>query len=398
MARNRIVSLPSGAFIDPNLPLLEFTKNLFPSLNLEKVGIICAQHIVSTTRTLFHHFFSLGLKPSNLYVIGKCYSTNPHILSQLQNEEVDVCPSSVAFVPDISYDQQYKENLHRFINAHFDRLKYFERLVVIDDGGTLLSTLHNSSIHKSHILGIEQTSAGYHHLKKMPLQFPVINVARSTAKLNHETPFIVDQLIDITFRKIESLFLNPKKILILGNGAIGRALRDRLTEKYKVVVYDTCLSRSDIGQHELQKVLSSIDLIFGCTGYTSLPHSLHRSLKKDVVLASGSSSDREFDSVYIRQWANGPVNCHTDINVNEVHLLNCGFPVNFDSDFDAIDIPNFQLTRSLLLAAALQLLTSSTKPGLNDLGQEIQNQIIRSYLELYPAITVLRERRGSAKL
>lgn len=376
-------TMPLPIISAEELPLLSITKRMFSDVSLKKTKVLCAQHIVGTTRALFQVLFSLGLLSRNLSVIGKCYSSNPAIVELLQREGVKVDPSSLEFNPLVSFDQQYKENLNRFLNEHLADTTHFDHVVIIDDGGELLAALHKLDLPKHHILGIEQTSAGYHRLKKMDLEIPVINVARSHAKLKYETPFIIDQVIDIAFKKIEQLSLTPQTILIMGNGVIGQGLQARLCNDYQVTMYDAVRALSDIDQEQLKKILPTIDLIFGCTGQTSIPHHLHPFLKKDAILVSASSSDREFDSVSFRQSLTAPCTPHQDITSHNVHLLNCGFPVNFDSNFFGIDIPNFQLTRALLLAGVLQALTTRPAPGLHELDPLVQNKIIHTYCDLY---------------
>jgi len=45
------------------------------------------------------------------------------------------------------------------------------------------------------ICGIEQTTSGYVNLKENSIKFPVINLARSSAKLKLESPYIADAVI-----------------------------------------------------------------------------------------------------------------------------------------------------------------------------------------------------------
>lgn len=42
------------------------------------------------------------------------------------------------------------------------------------------------------------------------------------------------------------------------------------------------------------------------------------------------------------------------LTVEGITVLNCGFPVNFDEDYDAIDTDDFQLTRALILTSIYQ--------------------------------------------
>ena len=104
-------------------------------------------------------------------------------------------------------------------------------------------------------------------------------------------------------------------------------------------------------------------------------------LKRPVSLISASSSDREFDAVYLRQSHYVNTDCHAEIFTDGIYLLNSGFPVNFDDNYAKIDVKNLQLTRSLILAGIIQAANSTlSKPEILDLDQKYQNLIINNYL------------------
>ena len=108
------------------------------------------------------------------------------------------------------------------------------------------------------------------------------------------------------------------------------------------------------------------DLILGCTGMTSITQAQHRFLKKGCILASASSSDREFDSVFIRAKNPAFYNCFQDVDNGHVTLLNSGFPINFDGKRHSIAPEKIQITRALLTAGILQAL---------DLAGKAQNMV-----------------------
>ncbi len=170
------------------LPLLDFTATLYPGTVLSEVYIICAQHLVSTTYSLFHALFKLGLKPSNLSAIGKCYSTDPQAYREMKKMGIDVCPSSLIFDSHRPFDKQYRENIKAFIDQRLKSLTNtnYKKIIILDDGGELISAVNTALRGSTTIIGIEQTSSGFHKLKHKNIRFPIINVARSPAKLNYE--------------------------------------------------------------------------------------------------------------------------------------------------------------------------------------------------------------------
>jgi hypothetical protein len=104
--------------------------------------------------------------------------------------------------------------------------------------------------------------------------------------------------------------------------------------------------------------------------------------QKDVILASSSSSDREFSAVELRRLLPKSANCHENIYVNGIHLLNSGFPVNFNG-LKEVELPeDIQLTRSLMYAAVCSRIINHDKKGLIELNTDIQQKIISKFKEL----------------
>jgi S-adenosylhomocysteine hydrolase len=372
------------------LPLLDFTKDLFHSVDLSEVYLICNQHIVSTTKALFQAFFDLGLKKENLSVIGKCYSTDPRVLQELKKENIDVCESSLSFDSYGSFDQQLTENTKQFINSRLDRInnKKFKKIIVLDDGGSLLVSMDSLSLDFRLFVGVEQTTSGYDRIKHLKLQFPVVNLARSYAKLNFESPIIAILIKQALRRQFDLLNLNPKQILIIGNGSIGCEIYDALSLNYQIKRFDQIQSLTDISGEDFDDLIGDFDLIIGCTGKTVLNADQIQKLKKGCILVSASSSDREFDIVPFRKTIPRVIDCHQNLCFDGIQVLNCGFPINFDEHFDELDIQELEFTRSILLASVLYGCQMETEDlssyPLVELNIDIQNQIISKFLSLHP--------------
>ena len=60
------------------------------------------------------------------------------------------------------------------------------------------------------------------------------------------------------------------------------------------------------------------------------------------------------------------------------YLVNGGFPVNFNGGVDPIRPSRIQLTRSLLLAGAVQA-SHTKRAGLHDLSQNAQKLLMEAY-------------------
>lgn len=372
---------------------LRRVSQLAPAGLLKNTLLLAAQHILPSTLEMFHQFHSLGLDYSKICVIGKCYSSDPNTIEHMRYHGIEVAEESSEFIPHVPFDLQYKSNVAAFfLNWHektcFDGI---ERVIVMDDGGVLLATVNNyrSKVPIS-VVGVEQTSSGYNLISKLKLNFPIINVARSWAKLGLESNWIADQSAHLLSLQLSSIDHTPKQALILGYGAIGEALYRNLNPKLQITVVDPKKTLGDAFlKNKLDNIdkaaLSKFDLILGCSGVTSFSADLLDFLGKETVLASFSSSDRELDSAVMRLRADAPINhCHENVQCGNALLLSCGFPISFQGDPALVDPPQAYFTRGLLMAgafAAKQL--SIFFPKILDLPNNLQNHIVyklRPYL------------------
>ncbi len=183
-----VISSPKDA---AHLPLLEFTLELFPNENLEDTLLIGVQHIVWSTYSLLASLVKRGLKPTNVYLLGKCYSTNPSAYQFLQSENFRVSPLSQNYDASTAYDQTYTFILKNFINEILteQNLGKFKRIIILDDGGHLIRLVNEIFPQNEKIVAVEQTSSGYNSIRHCNIEFPIVNVARSDAKTEFETPF-----------------------------------------------------------------------------------------------------------------------------------------------------------------------------------------------------------------
>lgn len=179
-------------------------------------------------------------------------------------------------------------------------------------------------------------------------------VARSPLKLTLESPMIAQAAAERLYLSLHNKNLSPNKALIIGGGAIGKAMHKRLSPDMQVTVYDLDQALSDCASSDLSDLIGSFPLIIGCTGKTSISNLMHDLLSPNTTLVSASSSDREFDAVHLRRQLPLSTSCHDDLSINDLLLVNSGFPVNFDGDRENIDPELIQLTIALITAGILQ--------------------------------------------
>ena len=351
------------------------SKNLFSDYYL-----IACQHLLPSTYVMLQYMFDLGLKKENCAFIGKCYSSSAQTVRDMQNNGIYICESSTEFHQNTSFDAQFTLNIENFVKLQISRLNlnHESKIIILDDGGELIMKSYNLLKQYKNIFAIEQTSSGYDKLCLFnKYSFPIINVARSKTKLDLESPLIAKSVTKKFMKKISSLNTKIENALIVGMGAIGQSIFNEIHQMYSTDSYDikTC------GDNFIDLKLNKYDLIVGTTGQTILTNQHYHLLKKNVVLVSASSSDREFDAVFLRKKLNTKSNIHDDILVDNIHLLNNGFPVNFcNNGLDTVPPEEIQLTTSLLLAAACQGVKNNHTNGFTTLDKALQVSIIDLYL------------------
>lgn len=363
------------------LPLLDHIQQLTHHIDLSKTLIIAVQHLYETTHSLFNYLFENGLKRENLYVLGKCYSTDPRVLARLIEEGVKASPFSSQFDSYRPYDQEFDGYVEAFVRGALaelgESLFTFERVILLDDGGHLLEIAPRILPPLSTLVGIEQTSSGYNRLKAKGFTFPIINLSRSWLKLEYESPILAHLFRKKLFEKLPDPS-RAHKLLIVGSGALGQFTHKLLKDFFDVHTYDLQRERSTIAPEELHALLPEFDVILGCTGTISFDEERLQHVKRAVVLGSLSSSDREFNAVQLRRQHARVIDCHEDVRVNGITLLNCGFPINFDRDYDEIDTDDFALTRALIFACISQAAEEDIgKRGFIEMSHALQEKLVQ---------------------
>ncbi len=362
------------------LPLLDYTSALFKKTNFENVLLIAVQHILDSNLSMFEYLFDMGLKPQNTFLLGKCYSTNKEVMEKFRKKGVYVHNGSLKFNSHLSFDSQFELEIRDFLNVIQEKVNFedYEKVLFVDDGGYLVYVGNSSIKNFSNVAAIEQTSSGYNKLKGAKLRFPVINVARSNAKLVYESPFIADLIVKKLLVKLKNLQLNPKSCLVVGAGSVGKELFNLLKDKFETHIYDVQQHISDFGKTELANIISDFDLIIGASGNEIINGKIYSKIKKGTILVSASSSDREFSAVNLRKSAPKIKNCHEDIFVNNIWLLNCGFPLNFDGNENEPP-EKIQLTRALMLSAICLAMEKEYQKEFIELEPKYQKLIVEKF-------------------
>ncbi len=363
----------------PRLPVLEaVARAAKPCLwrALPDTMLVCCQHLLETTGSLFECLFHNGLRPECTFIMGKVYSTNVGVANALREMGCHVIDGSVAetrgmhgaaIERDAAETWQQVETMLQGTEAH--------RIVVLDDGGYLgriPAGIINKYREARKIVGVEQTTSG---MLQWNTQYPVINVASSATKRHFEPLFVCKSV----WGRVRRYCGAPgAKAGIVGLGKIGAALTGLLRkEGFVVSGYDIDRSRlrnlkPEQRRNSVSGLIQEADVVFGCTGHDSVPIDAFVNATGSKTFASCSSSDIEFRSLLLdpriswRALSEGYDACPTleaydhDRKLS-IRILRGGYPVNFDNTLESIPRDDVQLTRGLLLGAVLQSVDLTTR-------------------------------------
>lgn len=362
------------------LPLVESLVASYKGPSLGNVRILGVQHILETTHSMFQSLYRLGLKPENVSIIGKCYSTCKEVYDEMIADGIDVGQGSFSYSSHQSYDELFEEEIRNFLSTRTGSLNEYERVIILDDGGKCITAIMNSIESLPPLIAIEQTSSGYEAIKSKNLPFPVINVARSPLKLKLESPMIAQAAAERLYMRLKKKGPLPNKALIIGGGAIGQAMQKTLSSDMEVSVFDQNKELSNCKSNNLDELINHFPLIIGCTGKTSIPYTNHKLFQKNTTLVCASSSDREFDAVHLRRQIPANFSCFSDLEVNDLLLINSGFPVNFDGERENIEPELIQLTIALITAGILQAMERPSATGIIPVNAAFEAKIETEFL------------------
>lgn len=330
--------------------------------DFKHVYLLACQHILTPQAKMFDLIHKFGIPKENIHIFGKVYSTNKVTLQNLIDSGFSV--SEHQFRQDVSFDAQHEENCRKEFLTFINKVKAHSRIIFLDDGGMLLKTVHanfNLIPKNTRVFGIEQTSSGFRKLEGITISFPIYNPARSKTKLIKESPLIAKIGYERIMETINYYSINPK-ILIVGQGPIGKSLYLRFKKLYPTFTYDIA---NDGKKNIIDLILqNNINIVIGATGKNILDsrqiEPLNEKLKDKLFLISMSSTDREFETSYFRK---NKINLgiHTDILQGNIVLVNNGFPVTFKGNAFESTPREIEKTIGLLYRSVLESATTNQR-------------------------------------
>jgi hypothetical protein len=312
-------------------------------------ALVAVQHMLYQTVDLFRAIGQIGLKPENIFAVGKVYSNSVPVITVIRNMGATVIESSLPIPGE--FDEAFERDVKLLWRVVREKLaeRKIKRIIVLDDGGWCVINIPRDLLARYTVAGVEQTSLGMFLFEEKPPPFAVFSWARSAVKLQIGGHIFSHCLID----RLQAEFLRGKslkgaEIGIIGLGSIGRALTDIASQQgnhvtfydpapeLKVPFYlDHRITRVD----SLQELMLRSDYVFGSSGRNPFKGRWPVAHRPGIKLFSGSGGDQEFGPVirYLRKCPKFRVASHTwDITSEHgpsgpIHIAYMGFPYNFVS-------------------------------------------------------------------
>jgi hypothetical protein len=375
------------------------------------------QHLFGSTATLLRRIAHERISPRSVFVLGKPYSANRdvvrHLTTGLGYRVHPLCCKQPIDKPnDDEMDRRIESVLSALRRRLGGRNDQESRVLLVDDGGRAIRLLHTErhADIRNRFTCVEQTRCGIRTLESTKLDVPVVNVAESWVKLEHESPMIAESVNRELARQLAAMDSRGIRAgrhgLIIGYGAIGRAVSIELRRRgLDVAVHDARDEQRSFAKQEgfetcsdLSAALRGGGLIVGCTGKPVLDREHYRQIPNGSILVSASSADVEFRAWQLRPTAEclgrpeswgatggGPDRNHPCFSLyrarnslGRFYLVNGGFPVNFSGGVDPIPPEKIQLTRSLLYLGAVQA-SRTEDPGLHCLDDGLQRSLMDAF-------------------
>jgi S-adenosylhomocysteine hydrolase len=406
------------------MPLLDFTATLLPAaLDLSNAFLIASIQILDDAALLLSVLQRFGLDPAHVALLGKPYSTSMAVVADLTQRGTFVHPHSYEMSEGVPLHQSREPSARdvlRRARAWCDE-DPDRRLYLLDSGGGLVHAIHAPEFEglRARCAAVEVTSQGVFHIDGVRLDVPVVNVARSWAKITYESVDIGLAVAEEIDRHVANMNFAIERAVVLGYGTIGRPVADCLARRgMRVSVIDPAPSppHSD-GRHEYARdraeAIASAQMILGCSGRASLTQDDWGALADHTILASASSYDVEFcgwqlraayrphelpifaDALGFETLDNAP---HASMFLGSrsdpshftypirfedgrrVYLLNGGCPVNFTGRPIAMPLDASALTMSLELCGIAQAAEMLDTRGITPLRRDWQERVVERQL------------------
>ncbi|HNN93524.1 MAG TPA: hypothetical protein PKI03_14690 [Pseudomonadota bacterium] len=373
---------------------------------------------------------ALGIAPADFFWAPIPYTAHP-ALPRALCERTGVPENHFfqsAYTLRTNYDDYMKQVIGEQIFAVVNDMRDGERLLVIDDGAYFASALvANPSladrVRRLQVAVVEQTQRGIDKMAVIGLPaggVPVVDVAQSGPKKEIEPRYIAEAVARGTCRAIAAA--DPKEgdaVLLLGYGAIGRAVATALTEiglANQLQVWDVDPGRIDQARADgwtwwKRDGESTFDYVIGCSGRAALRMADLDVVRHRGMLVNAASGRHELpvdqllamDDVRLLGDRDAILD-GTDIHVplrfilpgeRLVTVANGGLPITFCGDLNPTRPEKFDVTSCCMAYAGVQAVQASydKREGLVPLDGRFCDWVTNGWLRLEAQASVDQARR-----
>lgn len=374
--------LRSDDVLPRSVPTLDAVKACVPDDRFADEGLVAAQHLLPTSLAFFEALIAKGMRPNRIHVLGTPYASNPLVVAVLCLMGVDAVPGrDREFTHTASMHERRMEGIHHFLynRAHaLHEQRPPQGYIVVDDGGLLQLAIMGKTTpvsvrepDRSHYLAalsivfdpsthvVEQTTRGITEIKKHGSRFATVDVPGSPGK-RAEGAVIAVSLIDCLLTALAQRDkLDARRIAVISAGTVGLAMAEQLQALgFTVTLVDRDATKRAhvaakgfaVAEALTAELAGCVDVIYGCTGTTSLSGEALRDFHG--VVLSGSSMAVEGDLAQI-----------TSFRTRHLDAVNRLRPANFDgTGHENLTKHQIGITRALIFAAVAQRITRSV-PG-----------------------------------
>jgi S-adenosylhomocysteine hydrolase len=324
------------------MSLTRYLAETAPRFDYSRCRLIGVFHLLTDFLQVVDNLESIGFRPEQVTVFGKCYSAQPEVVEELQQRGY-----LVHVPPTYPFTAVLKETVHDLL---LQCREEGQQLFGFDDGGQLSLVLSDLAMEHdiSPVRGVvENTQGGIIQIKKsgVALRVGVINVAESVIKKTMDIPQVGRSLLRSTTALLARCgqTLLGLKTFIAGYGAVGEGLTNALIrEGTLAVVYDpnpvralqACANDCDVTADPVEAA-RGCRLFIGVTGQTSIGPSILSACPDRSFFVNGASGRSEIDVQWLenssisRRHLEGVGTEYTMKDGRVLTVLADGFPVNF---------------------------------------------------------------------
>ena len=357
--------------------------------------LFIVQHMLEDTFAFLRLLHERGFFISKVLAIP--YSSKAEIVSKIESLGIEVATIS-AEQPELDVLRHLREALVASRSDH-------RRLIIHEVGGYSAVALDGrlDPYLDACAWVVEETTQGKWRYEKMAqLGVPVYQIATSHLKFLEGVQVglaIVDALVRCSMAL--GMTLTGKMVLVLGYGTVGsnvaRCLKNRgacvaVFDVDPIKLVQAKLDGMILGDR--RSLLAGADVVVGATGQTSLSGDDFSRLKSNVVLASASSRDIEFEVAYLRSTASAAAEVCPGIeriylpDCRKIYLLRGGFPVNFPGGGMPAEV--MDLIFAEIFLCIVELADSTPVPGIHSIPIELERKVASTWLSLNANVDHIR--------